>query len=171
MLVAQTRILMTNIWNIWNIDSMRMDWQPTYPSVRSGFPLCCSWPCVLQMGMPPDPKKFEALQNVAPPSNASEVRGLLSSAAFPSRFIKDSVLITRPLRQLTDLRWSTVAMDTRGTAVILWTPESRVVDQGEWCWCYWFLHRWSQMYSHFIQASKVTQSSSSNKTRQELQRS
>ena len=54
-----------------------------------------------EKGMSPDPKKVEALQNVAPPTNASEVRSLLSSAAFCSRFIKDFALITRPLRQLT----------------------------------------------------------------------
>jgi len=47
--------------------------------------------------MSPDPKKFEALQNVAPPTKASEVRSLLSSAAFCSRLIKDFALITRPL--------------------------------------------------------------------------
>ena len=57
--------------------------------------------------MSPDPKKVEALQNVAPPTNASEVRSLLSSAAFCSRFIKDFALITRPLQQLTcdGARW------------------------------------------------------------------
>ena len=49
----------------------------------------------------PDPKKVEALQRVAPPTNVSEVRSLLSSAAFCSRFIKDFVVITKPLRQLT----------------------------------------------------------------------
>ena len=42
MLVAQTRTLMTTIWNRYSIDSMRMDWQSTYPSVSSEFPLCCS---------------------------------------------------------------------------------------------------------------------------------
>ena len=51
-----------------------------------------------EKGMSPDSKKVEVLQNVAPPTNASEVRSLLSSAEFCSRFIKD--LITRPLRQL-----------------------------------------------------------------------
>ena len=54
-----------------------------------------------EKGMSPDPKKVEALQNVAPPINASEVRSLLSSAAFCCRFVKDFALITRPLRQLT----------------------------------------------------------------------
>ena len=60
-----------------------------------------------EKGMLPDPKKVEALQNVAPPTNAPEVRSLLSSAAFCSRFIKDFALITRPLRQLTcdGTRW------------------------------------------------------------------
>ena len=48
-----------------------------------------------EKGMSADPKKVEALQNVAPPINASEVRSLLSSAAFCSRFIKDFALITR----------------------------------------------------------------------------
>ena len=54
-----------------------------------------------EKGMSPDPKKVEALQNVVPPTNVSEVRSLLSSAAFCSRFIKNFALITRPLRQLT----------------------------------------------------------------------
>ena len=52
-------------------------------------------------GLSPDPKKVEALQRVAPPTNVSEVRSLLSSAAFCSRFIKDFAVITKPLRQLT----------------------------------------------------------------------
>ena len=42
-----------------------------------------------EKGMSPDPRKVEALQNVTPPTNASEVRSLLSFAAFCSRFIKD----------------------------------------------------------------------------------
>ena len=52
-------------------------------------------------GLPPDPKKVEALRCVAPPYNASEVCSPLSSAAFCSRFIKGFATITRPLRQLT----------------------------------------------------------------------
>ena len=51
-----------------------------------------------EKGMSPDPKKVEALQNVVPPTNVSEVQSLLSSAAFCSRFIKNFALITRPLR-------------------------------------------------------------------------
>lgn len=60
-----------------------------------------------EKGMSPDPRKVEALQSVAPPTNVSEVRSLLSSAAFCSRFIKDFALITRPLRQLTcdGIKW------------------------------------------------------------------
>ena len=50
-----------------------------------------------EKGMSPDPKKVEALQNVTPPTNASEVRSLLSSAAFSSQFIKDFALITADL--------------------------------------------------------------------------
>ena len=52
-------------------------------------------------GLSPDPKKVEALQRVAPPTNVAEVRSLLSSAAFCSRFIKDFAIISKPLRQLT----------------------------------------------------------------------
>ena len=52
-------------------------------------------------GISPDPRKVEALQSVAPPTNVTEVRSLLSSAAFCSRFIRDFAVITRPLRQLT----------------------------------------------------------------------
>ena len=51
--------------------------------------------------MSPDPKKVEALRSVNAPNNVSEVRSLLSSAAFCSRFIKDFATITRPLRKLT----------------------------------------------------------------------
>ena len=54
-----------------------------------------------EKGMSPDPKKVEALQNVMPPTNVSEVRSLLSLATFCSKFIKNFALITRPLRQLT----------------------------------------------------------------------
>ena len=51
-------------------------------------------------GMSPDQKKVEALQSVNAPKNVTEVRSLLSSAAFCSRFIKDFATITRPLRKL-----------------------------------------------------------------------
>ena len=51
-----------------------------------------------EKGMSPNPRKVEALQSVAPPTSVSEVRSLLSSAAFCSRFIKDFADITRPLR-------------------------------------------------------------------------
>ena len=54
-----------------------------------------------EKGMSPDPRKVEALQSVTPPTNVSEVRSLLSSAAFCSTFIRDFAVITRPLRQLT----------------------------------------------------------------------
>ena len=54
-----------------------------------------------EKGMSLDPKKVESLQRIIPTTNVSEVRSLLSSAAFCSRFIKDSAVITRPLRQLT----------------------------------------------------------------------
>ena len=52
-------------------------------------------------GVSPDPKKVEAMQSAHAPSNASEVRSLLSSAAFCSRFIRNFATMTRPLRRLT----------------------------------------------------------------------
>ena len=52
-------------------------------------------------GVSPDPKKVEALQSANAPSNASEVRSLLSSAAFCSRFIRNFATMTRPFRRLT----------------------------------------------------------------------
>ena len=45
-------------------------------------------------------EQLKLLQSVAPPTTVSEVRSLLSSATFCSRFIKDFAIITRPLRQL-----------------------------------------------------------------------
>ena len=54
-----------------------------------------------EKGISPDPAKVDALQRVAPPTSVSEVRSLLSSAAFCSMFIKDFAVITRPLRKLT----------------------------------------------------------------------
>ena len=54
------------------------------------FPLCFS----LSSLKSPDPRKVEALQNVAPLINVSEVRSLLNCAVFCSRFI-------RPLREPT----------------------------------------------------------------------
>ena len=52
-------------------------------------------------GVSPDPKKVEAMQSANAPSNPSEVRSLLSSAAFCSRFIRNFATMTRPLRRLT----------------------------------------------------------------------
>ena len=64
-------------------------------------------------GISPDPKKVEALRNAAPPTNVTEVRSLLSSAAFCSRFIKDFAMITKPLRQLTcdGAKWQWTAIE------------------------------------------------------------
>ena len=52
-------------------------------------------------GVSPDPKKVEAMQSANAPSNPSEVRSLLSSAAFCSRFIRNFATTTRLLRRLT----------------------------------------------------------------------
>jgi hypothetical protein len=57
-------------------------------------------------GISPDPQKVADLRAIAPLTNVTEVRSLLSSAAFCSRFIKNRFIknfasITRPLRHLT----------------------------------------------------------------------
>jgi transposase InsO family protein len=59
-------------------------------------------------GISPDPKKVADLKAISPPTNVTEVRSLLSSASFCSRFIKDFAIITRPLRRLTckDVPWT-----------------------------------------------------------------
>ncbi len=52
-------------------------------------------------GISPDPKKVNQIQGLDPPTNVTEVRSLLSSASFCSRYVKDFATITRPLRKLT----------------------------------------------------------------------
>jgi len=58
-------------------------------------------------GISPDPNKVKAIKDAAAPANASEVRSLLSSVAFCSRFIANFATITYPLRRLThkDVLW------------------------------------------------------------------
>jgi hypothetical protein len=59
-------------------------------------------------GISPDPKKVENLKSIKPPTNVSEVRSLLSSASFCSKFIRNFATITKPLRRLTckDVKWT-----------------------------------------------------------------
>ena len=78
---------------------------------------------VSEKRMSPDPRMVVTLQNVTPPTNVSEVRGLLSSAASWSRFIRDFAAITKLRRQLTCGR-SKVAVDRRGLSFSLsiWKP-------------------------------------------------
>ena len=52
-------------------------------------------------GISPDPKKVTAIQTVDAPTNVTEVKSILSSASFCSRYVKDFASITRPLRLLT----------------------------------------------------------------------
>ena len=52
-------------------------------------------------GISPDPKKVTAIQTVNAPTNVTEVKSILSSASFCSRYVKDFASITRPLRLLT----------------------------------------------------------------------
>ncbi|KAK3752856.1 hypothetical protein QZH41_000328 [Actinostola sp. cb2023] len=58
-------------------------------------------------GISADPKKVEAILNIQPPSNATEVRSLLGMSNYCSRFIKGYATITQPLRELThkDTPW------------------------------------------------------------------
>ncbi|XP_014678888.1 PREDICTED: uncharacterized protein K02A2.6-like [Priapulus caudatus] len=59
-------------------------------------------------GISPDPKKVADLKAITPPASVTEVKSLLSSASFCSRFIKDFAIITKPLRRLTckDVPWT-----------------------------------------------------------------
>ena len=49
----------------------------------------------------PDPKKVEAINDSAPPSNVAELRSFLGTVNYVSRFIPDFSTITAPLRDLT----------------------------------------------------------------------
>lgn len=51
-------------------------------------------------GFSPDPKKVQAMNGAATPTNSSEVRSLLGMANYSARFIKDFATITQPLREL-----------------------------------------------------------------------
>lgn len=52
-------------------------------------------------GVSPDPKKVEALSNTKQPTTVSEVRSLLGTANYSSKFIRNYATITAPLRELT----------------------------------------------------------------------
>ena len=58
-------------------------------------------------GISADPKKVEAILNIQPPTNATEVRSLLGMSNYCSRFVKGYATITQPLRELTqkDTPW------------------------------------------------------------------
>ena len=52
-------------------------------------------------GISADPKKVEAILNIQPTTNATEVRGLLGMSNYCSRFGKGYATIIQPLRELT----------------------------------------------------------------------
>ena len=52
-------------------------------------------------GIKASPQKIDAIKNMRPPSNASEVKSLLGMAQYVSRFITNYAAITAPLRALT----------------------------------------------------------------------
>ena len=52
-------------------------------------------------GLSADPHKVEAIKNVAPPSDKSEVKSLLGMANYVSRFIPNLATIVRPMREMT----------------------------------------------------------------------
>ena len=54
-----------------------------------------------EKGVGIDPDKVKALVNMAPPTNATEIRSLLGMINYSSRFIKDYATKTEPLRELT----------------------------------------------------------------------
>ena len=58
-------------------------------------------------GISVDPKKVEAIVNLQPPSDATEVRSLLGMSNYCSRFIPAYATLTQPLRELTqkDTPW------------------------------------------------------------------
>lgn len=61
-------------------------------------------------GIKPSPGKVEALQEMDPPRNVSEVKSLLDMAQYSSRFISNFSELTTPLHKLThqgvDWKWS-----------------------------------------------------------------
>ena len=61
-------------------------------------------------GISADPKKVEAILNIQPPTNETEVRSLLGMSNSCSRFVKGYATITQPLRELTQKR-HTLAVD------------------------------------------------------------
>lgn len=58
-------------------------------------------------GIAPDPRKIEAITDMPPPQNQSEMRSLLGMANYSARFIPNYSLTTQPLRELTkkDSKW------------------------------------------------------------------
>ena len=54
-----------------------------------------------EKGISPDPKKVDAFSNTKQPTTVNEVRSLLGTANYSSKFIKNYATITEPLRQLT----------------------------------------------------------------------
>ena len=54
-----------------------------------------------ERGVGIDPDKVDALMNMTPPTNATEVRSLLGMINYSSRFIQDYATKTEPLRELT----------------------------------------------------------------------
>ena len=59
-------------------------------------------------GMKPSLSKVEALKQMNPPKNVSEVRSLLGMAQYSARFIPNFAEMTTPLRKLTNqgVKWS-----------------------------------------------------------------
>ena len=59
-------------------------------------------------GIKPATSKIEALQQMAPPHNKSDIQSLLGMAQYSSRFIPNFSNLTAPLRKLTykDAKWS-----------------------------------------------------------------
>jgi hypothetical protein len=74
---------------------------------------------ISKMGMQPDPARIEAIKNVKPPGNVTELRRYLGIMGFNRRFIKGYADIARPLCQA--LRGNPEKLDR-----IKWTDECQV---------------------------------------------
>ena len=55
-------------------------------------------------GMEPDPKKIEAIEMAAPPTNVSELRSFLGMTNYSINFIKNYSRKTAKLRELLDAK-------------------------------------------------------------------
>jgi hypothetical protein len=82
-------------------------------------------------GMQPDPVKVEALSQLAPPSNVSEVQSLLRMLNFCARLVPNFSTLTAPMRQLlrkdVSFQWSTKQQSAFDT-IVQWLQTEPVLS-------------------------------------------